>query len=110
MTQLNKSITKVALLLTSILSVIFLFLYFTYNGTPWKRQTAISESENYIVKHFALDAKVKDTSYNHKMDSYEISFETNEDGNFIIEYKGPNRFDISPAVQEYLNKYSKFAQ
>ena len=104
---MNKNVTRVAILLISLISVIFLFLCFTWNGTPWKKQTAISESEKYIVKYFNLDAKVKGTSYNHKMDSYEVSFETNKGENFTIEYKGPNRFDISPGVQEYLSQHSK---
>lgn len=107
---MNKNVTKVAILLTSIICVTALFLHFTWNGTPWKKQTAISESENYIVKYFDIAAKVKDTSYNHKMDSYEISFETNEGKDFIIEYKGPNRFDISPGVQEYLSQHSKITK
>lgn len=32
-------------LLTSIIGVISLSLYFTYYGTPWKKQTAIAESK-----------------------------------------------------------------
>lgn len=84
--------------------------FFHIYGSPWKKQTAISESENYITKYFDLDAKVKHTSYNHKMDSYEISFEASDGKNFIIEYKGPNRFDISPEVQEYLNLHSKLTK
>ena len=104
---MNKNVTRVAILLTSLIGITALFLYFTWNGTPWKKQTAISESEKYIAKYFDLDAEIKDTSYNHKMDSYEISFETNEGKDFMIEYKGPNRFDISPGVQEYLSQHSK---
>lgn len=107
---MNKSVTKLAILLTFIIGVTGLFLHFIYNGTPWKKQVAISESENYITKYFDLDAKITNTSYNHKMDSYEISFEASDGKNFMIEYKGPNRFDISPGVQEYLSPYSKLTK
>ncbi|WP_051094779.1 YfjL-like protein [Bacillus sp. 123MFChir2] len=110
MTKVNKNITRIAILLTSLIGVTVLFLYFTWNGTPWEKQTAISESEKYIAKYFDLDAKIKGTSYDHKMDSYEISFETNKGKNFTIEYKGPNRFDISPGVQEYLSQHSKITK
>ncbi|MCM3735262.1 spore coat protein C [Bacillus cytotoxicus] len=107
---MKKNVTRVAILVTSLIGVTALFLYFTWNGTPWEKQTAISESEKYIAKYFDLDAKIKDTSYNQKMNSYDISFETNEGKNFTIEYKGPNRFDISPGVQEYLSKHSKVTE
>lgn len=107
---MNKNITRIAILLTSLICVTALFLYFTWNGTPWEKQTAISESEKYIAKYFDLDAKIKDTSYNHKMDSYEVSFKTNEGKDFTIEYKGQNRFDISPGVQEYLSQHSKITK
>ncbi|MEK4709043.1 YfjL-like protein [Bacillus sp. FSL R10-2780] len=98
------------LLLTSIIGVIGVSIYFTCNGTPWEKQTAIAESKSYITKYFNLNAKVKDTSYDSKMNSYAISFETNEDGEFTIEYKGPNNFNISPGVQEYLSKHYKFTE
>ena len=104
---MHKNVTKVAILLTSIIGALSMFIYLTFNGNPLKKQNVISESQNYINTYFDLDAKVTNTSYNHKMDSYEISFETNEGKNFIIEYKGPNRFDISPEVQEYLSQHSK---
>ncbi|HDX9578111.1 TPA: spore coat protein C [Bacillus pseudomycoides] len=107
---MKKTVTRVAILVTSLIGVTALFLYFTWNGTPWEKQTAISESEKYIAKYFDLDAKIKDTSYNQKMDSYDISFETNEGKNFTIEYKGPNRFDISPGDQKYLSKHSKVTE
>ncbi|MED0967278.1 spore coat protein C [Bacillus paramycoides] len=106
----NKKIKIGTLLLTSIIGVIGLSIYFTCNGTPWEKQTAISESKNYITKYFNLNAKVKNTSYDSKMDSYAVSFETNEDGEFTIEYIGPNRFNISPGVQEYLSKHYKFTE
>ena len=54
--------------------------------------------------------EVKNTSYDSKMDSYAISFETIEDGEFTIEYKSPNNFNISPGVQEYLSKHYKFTE
>ncbi|EEL68720.1 Spore coat protein C [Bacillus mycoides] len=44
------------------------------------------------------------------MDSYAIAFETIEDGEFTIEYKGSNNFNISPGVQEYLSKHYKFTE
>ncbi|MBJ7993793.1 spore coat protein C [Bacillus sp. SIMBA_074] len=106
----NKKIAMGTLLLTSIIGVIGVSLYFTYYGTPWGKQTAIAESKNYITKYFNLDAEVKNTSYNAKMNSYAISFETSVDGEFTIEYKSPNNFNISPGVQEYLSKHYKFAE
>ncbi|EJP88374.1 hypothetical protein [Bacillus cereus] len=106
----NKKITIRTLLLTSIIGVISIPLYFTYYGTPWEKQTAIAESKNYITKYFNLDAEVKNTSYDAKMDSYAISFETSADGDFTIEYKSPNIFNISPGVQEYLSKHYKFTE
>ncbi|MBE5104494.1 spore coat protein C [Bacillus thuringiensis] len=98
------------LLLTAIIGIISVSLYFTNYGTPWEKQTAIAESQKYITKYFNLNAKVKNTSYDAKMDSYAISFETSGDGEFTIEYKSPNHFNISPGVQEYLSKYSKFTE
>ncbi len=68
------------------------------------------ESKNYITKYFNLDAEVKDTSYDAKMNSYAISFETSTDGEFTIEYKSPNNFNISPGVQEYLSNHYKFTE
>lgn len=106
----NKKITIRTLLLTSIIGAIGVSLYFTCYGTPWKKQTAIAESQKYITKYFNLDAKVKSPSYDSKMDSYAIAFETNKDGEFTIEYKGPNHFNISPGVQEYLSKHYKFTE
>ncbi|MDD1368834.1 hypothetical protein PTB13_12645, partial [Bacillus sp. MHSD17] len=49
-------------------------------------------------------------SYDAKMNSYAIAFETNKDGEFTIEYKSPNNFNISPEVQAYLSKHSKFTE
>ncbi|MBE7102372.1 spore coat protein C [Bacillus cereus] len=106
----NKKITIRTLLLTSIIGVISVSLYFTNYGTPWEKQTAIAESKNYITKYFNLDAEVKNTSYDAKMDSYAISFETSTDGELTIEYKSPNNFNISPGVQEYLSKHYKFTE
>ncbi|PQZ58410.1 MULTISPECIES: spore coat protein C [Bacillus] len=106
----NKKITMGTLLLTSIIGVIGVSIYFTCYGTPWGKQTAIAESKNYITKYFNLDAEVKNTSYDAKMNSYAISFETNTDGEFTIEYKSPNNFNISPGVQEYLSKHYKFTE
>ncbi|HDR3885728.1 TPA: spore coat protein C [Bacillus cereus] len=106
----NKKIAMGTVLLTSIIGVISVSLYFTSYGTPWEKQTAITESKNYITKYFNLDAKVKNTSYDAKMDSYAIAFETIEDGEFTIEYKSPNNFNISPGVQEYLSKHYKFTE
>ena len=53
----NKKITIRTLLLTSIIGVISVSLYFTSYGTPWEKQTAITESKNYITKYFNLDAR-----------------------------------------------------
>ncbi|WP_242273347.1 spore coat protein C [Bacillus cereus group sp. BfR-BA-01310] len=106
----NKKIAMGTLLLTSIIGVIGVSLYFTYYGTPWGKQTAIAESKSYITKYFNLNAEVKNTSYDSKMDSYAISFETSADGEFTIEYKSPNNFNISPEVQEYLSKHYKFTE
>ncbi|CAM4091835.1 spore coat protein C [Bacillus paramycoides] len=106
----NKKIAMGTLLLTSIIGVISMSLYFTYCGTPWGKQTAITESKEYITKYFDLDAEVKNTSYDAKMNSYAISFETSKDGEFAIEYKSPNNFNISPGVQAYLSKHSKFTE
>ncbi|MCW9131690.1 spore coat protein C [Bacillus paramycoides] len=106
----NKKIAMGTLLLTSIIGVIGVSLYFTYYGTPWGKQTAIVESKNYITKYFNLDAEVKNTSYDSKMDSYAISFETSTDEEFTIEYKSPNNFNITPGVQEYLSKHYKFTE
>ncbi|MGN7891699.1 spore coat protein C [Bacillus sp. 22475] len=110
MNKKNKKITMGTLLLTSIIGVISVSLYFTYYGTPWGKQTAITESKEYITKYFDLDAAVKNTSYDAKMNSYAISFETSRDGEFTIEYKSPNNFNISPEVQEYLSKHYKFTK
>ncbi len=44
------------------------------------------------------------------MNSYAIAFETSRDGEFTIEYKSPNNFNISPGVQAYLSKHSKFTE
>ncbi|MFL0402105.1 spore coat protein C [Bacillus nitratireducens] len=110
MNTTNKKVTIRTLLLTSIIGVIGVSLYFTSYGTPWGKQTAVAESKEYITKYFNLDAKVKNTSYDSKMDSYAIAFETIEDGEFTIEYKGPNNFNISPGVQEYLSKHYKFTE
>lgn len=44
------------------------------------------------------------------MDSYELSFEASDGKNFMIEYKEPNRFDISPRVQDYLSQYFKITK
>ncbi|KIV70070.1 spore coat protein C [Bacillus mycoides] len=106
----NKKITIRTLLLTSIIGVITVSLYFTSYGTPWGKQTAVTESKEYITKYFDLDAEVKNTSYDAKMNSYAISFETSKDGEFTIEYKGSNNFNISPGVQEYLSKHYKFTE
>ncbi|EOO17247.1 MULTISPECIES: hypothetical protein [Bacillus] len=106
----NKKITLGTLLLTSIIGVIGVSIYFTYYGTPWGKQAAITESKNYITKYFNLDAEVKNTSYDAKMNSYAISFETSTDGEFTIEYKSPNNFNISPGVQEYLSKHYKLTK
>ena len=62
------------------------------------KQAAITESKEYITKYFNLDAEVKNTSYDAKMNSYAIAFETNKDGEFTIEYKSPNNFNISPST------------
>ncbi len=59
----NKKITIRTLLLTSIIGVIGVSLYFTSYGTPWGKQTAVTESKEYITKYFDLDAEVKNTSY-----------------------------------------------
>ncbi|AXK20564.1 spore coat protein C [Bacillus sp. COPE52] len=106
----NKKIVMGTILLTSIIGVISVSLYFTSYGTPWGKQAAIAESKNYITKYFNLDAEVKNTSYNAKTNSYAISFETSTDGEFTIEYKSPNNFNISSGVQEYLSKHSKFTE
>jgi hypothetical protein len=106
----NKKIALGTILLTSIIGVISVSLYFTSYGTPWGKQAAITESKEYITKYFNLDAEVKNTSYDSKMDSYAISFETSKDGEFTIEYKSSNNFNISPGVQEYLSKYYKFTE
>ncbi|PFB29305.1 YfjL-like protein [Bacillus cereus] len=106
----NKKITIRTLLLTSIIGVIGVSLYFTSYGTPWGKQTAVTESKEYITKYFDLDAEVKNTSYDAKMNSYAISFETSRDGEFTIEYKSPNNFHISPGVQAYLSKNSQFTE
>ncbi|MES5957002.1 spore coat protein C [Bacillus fungorum] len=106
----NKKIVMGTILLTSIVGVISGSLYFTHYGTPWGKQAAIAESKNYITKYFNLDAEVKNTSYDAKMNSYAISFETSRDGEFTIEYKSPNNFNISPGVQEYLSKHYKFTE
>ncbi|MES5864600.1 spore coat protein C [Bacillus cereus group sp. RP32] len=106
----NKKIVMGTILLTSIIGVISVSLYFTSYGTPWGKQTAITESKEYITKYFDLDAEVKNTSYDAKMNSYAISFETSKDGEFTIEYKSPNNFNISSGVQEYLSKHSKFTE
>lgn len=74
------------------------------------KQAAITESKEYITKYFNLDAEVKNTSYDAKMNSYAIAFDTNKDGEFTIEYKSPNNFNISPEVQAYLSKHSKFTE
>ena len=37
-------------------------------------------------------------------------FKTSTDGEFTIEYKSPNNFNISPGVQDYLSKHSKFTE
>lgn len=104
----NKKIALGTILLTSLIGVISVSLYFTYYGTPWGKQAAITESKEYITKYFNLDAEVKSTSYDAKMNSYAIAFDTNKDGEFTIEYKSPNNFNISPEVQAYLSKHSKF--
>ncbi len=44
------------------------------------------------------------------MNSYAIAFETSGDGEFTIEYKSPNNFNISPGVQKYLSTHSKFTE
>lgn len=106
----NKKIVMGTILLTSIIGVISVSLYFTSYGTPWGKHTAIAESKNYITKYFNLDAEVKNTSYDAKMNSYAISFETSKDGEFTIEYKSPNNFNISSGVQEYLSQHSKFTE
>ncbi|HDR3490894.1 spore coat protein C [Bacillus wiedmannii] len=106
----NKKIVMGTILLTSIIGVISASLYFTSYGTPWGKQTAVTESKEYITKYFDLDAEVKNTSYDAKMNSYAISFETSKDGEFTIEYKSPNNFKISPGVQAYLSKHSKFTE
>ena len=106
----NKKIVMGTILLTSIIGIISASLYFTSYGTPWGKQTAVTESKEYITKYFDLDAEVKNTSYDAKMNSYAISFETSKDGEFTIEYKSPNNFNISPGVQAYLSKHSKFTE
>ncbi|PEM54278.1 spore coat protein C [Bacillus wiedmannii] len=106
----NKKIVMGTVLLTSIIGVISASLYFTSYVTPWGKQAAITESKDYITKYFNLDAEVKNTSYDAKMNSYAIAFETNKDGEFTIEYKSPNNFNISPEVQAYLSKHSKFTE
>ncbi len=106
----NKKIVMGTILLTSIIGIISAPLYFTSYGTPWGKQTAVTESKEYITKYFNLDAEVKNTSYDAKMNSYAISFETSKDGEFTIEYKSPNNFNISPGVQAYLSKHSKFTE
>ncbi|MEK4502700.1 YfjL-like protein [Bacillus sp. FSL R12-0069] len=106
----NKKIALGTILLTSLIGVISVSIYFTYYGTTWGKQAAIAESKNYITKYFTLDAEVKNTSYDAKMNSYAISFETSTDGKFTIEYKSPNNFNISPGVQDYLSKHSKFTE
>ncbi|ATI49695.1 MULTISPECIES: spore coat protein C [Bacillus cereus group] len=106
----NKKIALGTILLTSLIGVISVSIYSTYYGTPWGKQAAITESKEYITKYFNLDAEVKNTSYDAKMNSYAISFETNKDGEFTIEYKSPNNFNISPEVQAYLSKHSKFTE
>ncbi|WP_237981661.1 spore coat protein C [Bacillus thuringiensis] len=106
----NKKIVMGTILLTSIIGVISASLYFTSYGTPWGKQTAVTESKEYITKYFNLDAEVKNTSYDAKMNSYAISFETSKDGEFTIEYKSPNNFNISPGMQAYLSKHSKFTE
>ncbi|MGR5993414.1 YfjL-like protein [Bacillus cereus] len=106
----NKKIAMGTILLTSLIGVISVSLYFTYYGTPWGKQATITDSKEYITKYFNLDAEVKNTSYDAKMNSYAISFETSRDGDFTIEYKSPNNFNISPGVQEYLSKHSKFTE
>ncbi|HHK5535218.1 TPA: spore coat protein C [Bacillus mobilis] len=106
----NKKIVMGTILLTSIIGIISASLYFTSYGTPCGKQTAVTESKEYITKYFNLDAEVKKTSYDAKMNSYAISFETSKDGDFTIEYKSPNNFHISPGVQEYLSKHSKFTE
>ncbi|QIW20990.1 spore coat protein C [Bacillus thuringiensis] len=106
----NKKIVMGTILLTSIIGVISASLYFTSYGTPRGKQTAVTESKEYITKYFDIDAEVKNTSYDAKMNSYAISFETSRDGEFTIEYKSPNNFNISPGVQAYLSKHSKFTE
>lgn len=106
----NKKIALGTILLTSIIGVISVSLYCTGYGTPWGKQTAVTESKEYITKYFNLDAEVKNTSYDAKMNSYAISFETSKDGEFTIEYKSPNNFNISSGVQAYLSKHSKFTE
>ncbi|ALQ70084.1 spore coat protein C [Bacillus cereus] len=106
----NKKIAMGTILLTSLIGVISVSLYFTSYGTPWGKQAAITESKEYITKYFNLDAEVKNTSYDAKMNSYAIAFETNKDGEFTIEYKSSNNFYISPEVQAYLSKHSKFTE
>ncbi|PHF90297.1 spore coat protein C [Bacillus wiedmannii] len=106
----NKKIAMGTILLTSIIGVISVSLYCTSYGAPWGKQTAVTESKEYITKYFNLDVEVKNTSYDAKMNSYAISFETSKDGEFTIEYKSPNNFNISPGVLAYLSKHSKFTE
>lgn len=52
------------------------------------------ELKEYIIKYFNLDVEVKNIFYDVKMNSYVIVFEINKDGEFIIEYKSFNNFNI----------------
>ena len=89
---------------------LLVYLFISPIMVPLGENKAITDSKEYITKYFNLDAEVKNTSYDAKMNSYAISFETSRDGDFTIEYKSPNNFNISPGVQEYLSKHSKFTE
>ena len=89
---------------------LLVYLFISPIMVPLGKTSTITDSKEYITKYFNLDAEVKNTSYDAKMNSYAISFETSRDGDFTIEYKSPNNFNISPGVQEYLSKHSKFTE
>ena len=74
---------------------LLVYLFISPIMVPLGENKQITDSKEYITKYFNLDAEVKNTSYDAKMNSYAISFETSRDGDFTIEYKSPNNFNIS---------------
>ena len=55
------------------------YLYFSFNGVPWKKVQVAQEIEKHVEKKYNTDVEVVDTYYNFKFGNYGATFKAQKD-------------------------------